>query len=96
MPHLDLGLLDADADAGHDEAWRELKMATKLGPNRVDIHWRLARLYKAMGRNEEVNVEFQKTSSLHKAAQTTILGQLDRARAKSESAERAEDLPPDK
>ena len=95
LRHLDLGILDADT-GHHDDAWRELKMAAKLSPNDLDIHWPLARLYKAMGRNEEANVEFQKTTSLHKAAQTTILEQLGRARAKSESAERAEDSPPDK
>jgi tetratricopeptide (TPR) repeat protein len=95
LPHLDLGILDADA-GHHDDALRELKMAAKLSPNNVDVHWRLARLYKAMGRNEEANLEFRKTSSLHKAAQTTILEQLDRARAKGESAEKAEDPASDK
>ena len=81
LPHLDLGILDADA--GHrDDALREFKTAAGLAPNDVNVHWRLARLYRAMGRKEEAKVEFDKTSSLHKAENATIFEQLGKARAK--------------
>ncbi|WP_263353024.1 tetratricopeptide repeat protein [Acidicapsa acidisoli] len=92
LPHLDLGILNADA--GHrEDALGELKIATKLNPNDVNAHWRLARLYQAMGRKDEAKVEFDKTSSLHKAENATIFEQLDRARAKGKPADGAEGAP---
>ena len=83
LPHLDLGILNADA--GHrEDALSQFKIATKLNPADVNAHWRLARLYRAMGRNEEAKVEFDKTSSLHKAENATIFEQLEKARAKGQ------------
>ena len=58
LPHLDLGFVDVDAGR-HNEASRERKMAAKLSPSDVDEQLRLARPGKAMGRNEEANVEFR-------------------------------------
>jgi Flp pilus assembly protein TadD len=87
--HLDLGILDSDAGR-RDEALRELKEAARLRPQDATVHYRLARLYKAMGRNAEASVEFQKTSSLHKAEEATVFQQLERARAKGKTAEEPE------
>lgn len=88
LPHLDLGILDADA--GHrDAALRELKVAAKLSPNDVKVHYRLARLYHAMGRKDEANAEFHKTSSLTKAADDSVVSKLDNARARSRATEQA-------
>jgi len=92
LPHLDLGILDADAGR-RDAALRELKVAAKLSPNDVDVHWRLARLYQAMGRKDEANAEFHKTSSLTKAANDSVSSKLDNARAKSKPTEGAEGAP---
>jgi tetratricopeptide (TPR) repeat protein len=66
LAHLDLGVLYINAGR-RDDALRELEVAAKLSPNDVNVHWRLARLYKAMGRKGEADAEFQKTSSLTKA-----------------------------
>jgi tetratricopeptide (TPR) repeat protein len=85
LPHLDLGILDSDAGR-RDDALRELKEAARLGPSDVNVHYRLARLYKAMGRTPEANVEFQKTSNLHKAEEATVFEELERARAKGKPA----------
>jgi tetratricopeptide (TPR) repeat protein len=86
LPHLDLGILDADA--GHrNDALRELRVAAKLSPDDVNVHWRLARLYQAMGRKDEASTEFHKTSSLTKAANDSVFSKLDQARAKSKPAE---------
>jgi tetratricopeptide (TPR) repeat protein len=86
MAHLDLGILYANA--GHrDDSLRELKVAAKLNPNDVNVHWRLARLYQAMGRKDEANAEFQKTRSLTKAADDSVSSKLDKVRAKSKPAE---------
>ncbi len=88
MAHLDLGILYANA--GHrDDSLRELKVAAKLKPNDVNVHWRLARLYQAMGRKGEANAEFQKTRSLAKAADDSVSSKLDKVRAKSRPAEGA-------
>jgi tetratricopeptide (TPR) repeat protein len=93
--HLDLGILNSDA--GHQEdALRELKVAAKLDPSDANVHWRLARLYKAMGKTAEANAEFEKTSSLHKAENATIFEQLDRARTKGKPAAESQDAPADK
>lgn len=80
LPHLDLGILDAGAGL-RDDALREFKVAEGLSPEDVNVHWRMARLYQAMGRKDEAKVEFDKTSSLHKAANATIFEELDKARA---------------
>ena len=75
MPHLDLGILHADA--GHnDEALRELQLATRLAPSDVKAHYRLARLLQTMGRKDEAKVEFDKTKTLTKAANDSLLMQL--------------------
>lgn len=94
LPHLDLGILYADA--GHrDGALRELKLAAKLSPTDVKVHWRLARLYQAMGRKDEANAEFHRTSSLTKAADDSVFRQLSNARTKNRPAARAAGPPAD-
>jgi tetratricopeptide (TPR) repeat protein len=80
LPHLDWGILYLNAGR-RDDALRELKVAAKLGPDDVNVHWRLARLYQAMGRKDEANAEFQKTSSLTKAANDPVSSKIDNARA---------------
>lgn len=83
--HLDLGILAADA--GHQEqAIRELKIAAALTPSDPDPHWRLGRLYQAMGRKAEARAELATTSSLHKAANDTIFSKLKTAQGKGPSA----------
>lgn len=83
--HLDLGILDADAGRRED-AIRELKTASRLTPEDPTPHWRLARLYQSMGNKAQANVEFQKTSSLHKAANDTIFSKLKAAQAQGKPA----------
>lgn len=75
LPHLDLGILHADA--GHrEEALAEFTIAAKLSPNDFAVHYRLARLLKSMGRQQEAAVEFEKTNSLHQAASKTVHDQI--------------------
>lgn len=93
LPHLDLGILNSDA--GHnDVALREFQEAVKLSPNDVNAHYRLARLYQAMGRKDEAKVEFDKTSSLHKAENATIFEELNKARARGKQPDDAGATPP--
>jgi tetratricopeptide (TPR) repeat protein len=86
LPHLDLAILYAD-DGRRDDSLRELKVAAKLSPNDVSVHYRLARLYHAMGNNDKADAEFRKTKSLTKAADDSVFSKLDSARAKSKPAE---------
>jgi tetratricopeptide (TPR) repeat protein len=84
--HLDLGILYADAGR-HEEAIRELKTAARLSPSDPNPHWRLARLYQAMGNKAEANLEFQKTSALHKLENETIASKLKAAQEKGKAPE---------
>jgi tetratricopeptide (TPR) repeat protein len=95
LPHLDQGILDANAGRRED-ALREFKTAVSLNPNDVNAHYRLARLYQAMGRKDEAKAEFDKTSNLHKAENATVFEQLDKARAKGKPAEASDVAPVDR
>jgi tetratricopeptide (TPR) repeat protein len=76
--HVDLGILYTDRDRQMD-AMKEFKTAIKLSPNDQDPHWRLARLYQAMGKPEEAKAEFEKTKSIHQAEQESIFSKLKAA-----------------
>lgn len=75
LAHLDLGILYSDGGL-NDDALRELALAAKLDPNDVDVHWRLGRLYRTLGKKEEAKVEFDKASSLNKAANDDLLKKI--------------------
>ncbi len=95
MAHLDLGILDADAGRRQD-ALRELKVAARLSPADVKVHWRLARLYQAMGRKDEADAEFQKTKTLTKAANDSVSQKIENAHEKTKPTEGAATVPADK
>jgi tetratricopeptide (TPR) repeat protein len=81
LPHLDLGILFADAGR-KAEALREMKEAARLAPDDVTVHWRLARLYRTMGKKDEAKAEFEKASSITKAADTALIDKMNGAREK--------------
>jgi tetratricopeptide (TPR) repeat protein len=81
LAHLDLGILLGDAGRP-DEGLRELKIAVNLNPDDENVHWRLARFYQATGRREEAKAEFEKTKSLQKASDQTVMRKLHEAKAK--------------
>jgi Flp pilus assembly protein TadD len=85
LAHLDSGILYGDAGRRED-ALRELKMAEKLSPDDQNVHWRLGRFYKSMGKNEEAKVEFDKTRSLQKAADQSVFTKLHQAQAQGDPA----------
>ncbi len=72
MGHLDLGIVYADADRKQD-ALEQFQAAARLAPSDVNAHWRLGRLYMAMGKKAEAKVELDKASSLNKATNDGIL-----------------------
>jgi len=75
---LDLGIVYSE-DGRKEDALRELKAAQALKPNDVSVHWRLGRLYKSMGKLVESKSEFDKASSLTKAADDALLDVLTTA-----------------
>lgn len=93
--HMNLGIIYQDQGRQQD-ALRELTTAVKLTPQDSNIHWRLARLYQSMGRKEEAKIEFDKTSSLKKAANDTIFTELKAAQQKGNPADTAPVAAPSK
>jgi tetratricopeptide (TPR) repeat protein len=85
LAHLDLGILLGNAGRT-DEALRELKIAVNLNPDDESVHWQLARFYQATGRRDEAKAEFEKTKSLQKASDQTIMRKLHEAKAKENPA----------
>ncbi len=78
-------LADSDMQLNRSgEAMPLIQKALKIDPN---PHWRLARLYQAMGNKAEANLEFQKTSNLHKLENETIMSKLKAAQEKGKPAE---------
>ena len=67
LAHLDLGIIAAN-EGRNEEALREFLIAEKLTPEDVNVHWRLGRLYRAMGKKEEAKVELDKASSITRTA----------------------------
>jgi len=59
LAHLDLGIILADAGE-NEKALHELLASERLKPDDVNVHWRLARLYRTMGKKEEAKAEFDK------------------------------------
>lgn len=79
LGNLDLGIIDSDAGQ-NEQALHELEIAARLQPNDVDVHWRLARLYRAMGRKDEARAEFQKASELNKQADQSLYEKIANGR----------------
>lgn len=83
LAQLDLGIIDSNA--GRNEyALRELQLAEKLQPNDVNAHWRLGHLYRTLGRKEDAKAEFDRASSLNKAADQDLYEKIANARKPTE------------
>lgn len=85
MAHLDLGMMDVDAGQ-KDQGLREFKVAARLNPGDVQVHWRLARLYQAMGNKTAADAEFEQTKILTKAAEETVQSKLRSAQSQANPA----------
>jgi len=82
MAHLDLGIVDGK-NRNWSDALRELRLAAKLAPENVSVHWHLGKVYQAMGRTSEANAEFEKTKTLTKAADDSVFRQINKASVQS-------------
>ena len=67
LAHLDLGIILANTDRNND-ALHEFLLSEKLDPNDVNVHWRLGRLYRTMGKKQEAIAELDKANSLTRQA----------------------------
>jgi Tfp pilus assembly protein PilF len=92
LAHLDLGILMSDA-GDNDEALRELTLAEKLNPNDVNVHWRLARLYRSMGKKDEAKAEFDKASTLNKAADEDLYKKMSNSHPRPPEGESGPEKP---
>jgi len=86
LGHLDLGIVLAQAGRNED-ALRELTTAAKLMPEDVNVHWRLGRLYRSMGKMEDAKAEFVKASNLNKAADDALFNKINKAHPKDKPAQ---------
>jgi tetratricopeptide (TPR) repeat protein len=84
LAHLDLGIIYGDKGQ-HPDALRELRLAAQINPNDVAVHWRLGQLYRAMGRKDEAQAEFEKTKTLNQAAGEPLSTKLNGSRSQSEA-----------
>ncbi len=81
LAHLDLGIVYGE-QTRNEEAVRELLIAEKLWPDNVSVHWRLAKLYRTMGKKEEAQAEFDKASTLNKAADDDLYKKISESGAR--------------
>lgn len=86
LGNLDLGVIDSDAGRNQD-ALGELEIAEKLRPDEVNVHWRLGRLYRTMGRKDEAKEEFDKASKLNKAADEDLYKKINNGQPRPASGQ---------
>ncbi|MGO9638194.1 MAG: tetratricopeptide repeat protein, partial [Terracidiphilus sp.] len=75
LGHLDLGIV-LDQTGNKQDALREMKEAARLDPDNVNVHWRLGRLYRSMGKIDEAKAEFGKASSINKATDNALVDKI--------------------
>ena len=81
LAHLDFGILAA-TDGRNEDALREFLAAEKLNPKDVNVHWRLGRLYRAMGKKEEAKAELDKASTITRSTDQELFKKISGAQAK--------------
>jgi tetratricopeptide (TPR) repeat protein len=64
IAHFDLGISESDRK-NYDAAVRQFERAIALDPDQADAHYRLARLYIAMGRKTEGEAQLKVIKELH-------------------------------
>ncbi len=80
LAHLDLGIIDAEANE-NPAALKEFTEAEKLAPSDVNVHWRLGRLYRAMGKAELAKAELAKASNLNRQADQDLFEKISKGNA---------------
>jgi tetratricopeptide (TPR) repeat protein len=76
IAYFDLGTVRM-AQKNYPAALKALKRAVELDPTQPDAHYRLGRVYRALGKTAEAEAEFVATKSLHQKADAAVV--LERA-----------------
>jgi len=79
--HLDLGIVYMEA-GDNSAAIREFNKTVELEPDNVTAHFRLATLYRSMGKKDEARTEFVKANSLNKKRDDSVHQRIAAASAK--------------
>jgi tetratricopeptide (TPR) repeat protein len=79
--HLDLGIASMET-GDNDVALRELNKTVALEPDNVAAHFRLATLYRSMGKKDEAKVEFAKANTLNKKRNDSLHDRIAAANAR--------------
>jgi len=85
MGHLDLGIAYSETKR-NDDALRELRAAIKLAPEDVTAHFRLAQLYRSLGKPAEAKIEFDKAKGINTATNNALLYVMSEAHTKGKAA----------
>ena len=72
LAYFDLGCVYAD-QKHNQEALPAFLRAEHLDPSEPDAHYRLARLYLALGQKQKANEEFARTKSLHAKTEESLI-----------------------
>jgi tetratricopeptide (TPR) repeat protein len=75
IAHADLGAIYMEQKK-YPDALAALQRAVKLDPAQPDTHFRLGRLYQAMGNAPAANQEFAKVRELHKKSEDDLLEKM--------------------
>ena len=78
LAYLDMGIVDA-ALGSNDEAKANFQHAVAMDPKQKDAHWRLARLYLAMGQKKDADLEFARMNELQQADRDTVADHMAKA-----------------
>ena len=78
IAYADLGAIYMDQKK-YDDALRAFERAVKLDPDQPDMHFRLGRVYQAMGNAPAAAREFARAKELHKRSDDALLKKLSDA-----------------
>jgi tetratricopeptide (TPR) repeat protein len=80
LAYLDLGAALMQLKR-YPEALTALQQAVVLDATQPDAHFRLGRLYQAMGQSEKARVEFAKVQELHQKADEDVASKMPKPAA---------------
>jgi len=80
LGYFDLGVIDSRENKTQ-AAVMNFEHAVKLDPSQPDAHYRLGRLYTALGQKTKARDEFAKTNALHSKTNETLIEKVSGTRA---------------
>ncbi len=80
IAYFDLGVIYT-SQKKYPEALDALRRAEKLDPERPDVHYRLGRLYQAMGDSAQSQKEFARVKELHEKSEEDVARKMSGVKA---------------